>query len=204
MVNALGFQRRCYRVIGHLRARLFADKTAFLDARSAQHAGWKGFAFSHETRNSCPTIGFDITRFSATTCIRWPGPLLDAWTGLLGASRRPGFRPNVVEHTMLAPSRKAVSGRAASRPACLAGRASSARCAGPRWGSYFAQRAFSVLRRQAEPKRGTGSEPGSAGGREKTPARARWFARSDPIHRVREPVRPHECGRYDTNPSSFE
>jgi len=154
MVNALGFQRRCYRVIGHLRARLFAGKTAFLDARSAQHAGWKGFAFSHETRNSCPTIGFDITRFSATTCIRWPGPLLDAWTGLLGASRRPGFRPNVVEHTMLAPSRKAVSGRAASRPACLAGRASSARCAGPLWGSYFAQRATPVLRRQAEPKKG--------------------------------------------------
>ena len=109
--NALGPQGECAVVIGHLRARQVAGKTAFLDERSAQRVGWKGLAFSDGTRNSCPTIGFDITRFSATTCNRWPGPLLDTWTGLGGGVWAPGFRPNVVEHTMLAPSRKVVSGR---------------------------------------------------------------------------------------------
>ena len=121
MVNALGFQGKCAVVLGHLRARLVAGKTAFLDARSAQRVGWKGLVFPHDTRNSCPTIDVALTRFSATTCNRRPGPLLDVWTGFSGVSRAAGFRPNAFEHTRLAPSRKAVSGRVASRPACLAG-----------------------------------------------------------------------------------
>ena len=123
MVNALGPQGECALVLGHLRARLVGGETAFLDARSAQRVGWKGLAFPHETRNFCPTIDFAITRFSATTCNRRPGPLLDIWTGFLGASRGAHLQPNVFEHTRLAPSRKAVSGRVASRPAYLAGRA---------------------------------------------------------------------------------
>jgi len=40
MVNALGSQGECAVVTGHLRARLVAGKTAFLDARSAQPMGW--------------------------------------------------------------------------------------------------------------------------------------------------------------------
>ena len=142
--NALGFQGECAVVTGHLRARQFAGKTPFLDARSAQRMGCKGLAFSCHTRNSCPTINFDITRFSEMTYNRWPGPLLDAWTGFLGAFRRPGCRPNVVEHTMLAASRKAISGRTASRPACFAGRPSSARRPGALRGGYSAQRTTSV------------------------------------------------------------
>ena len=145
-MNALRFQGECALVLGHLRARLVGGKTAFLDARSAQRVGWKGLAFPHDTRNSCPTIDFAITRFSATTCNRRPGPLLDIWTGFLGASRGAHLRPNVFEHTRLAPSRKAVSGRVASRPAYLAGgRPGARRPSGP-WGSYSARRTTSVLR----------------------------------------------------------
>ena len=45
MVNALGFQRRCYRVIGHLRARHVLGETPFLDevtcASPAHESTWK-------------------------------------------------------------------------------------------------------------------------------------------------------------------
>ena len=146
MVNAPGSQGECAVVIGHLRARHVAGKTAFLDARSAQHGGWQALAFSDETHNSCPTIGLNITRFVAMTYGRRPGPLLDTWTGFLDAFRRPDRRPNMFEHTSLAPSRKAVSGRGAPRPAFIAGRASSARRPGALWGRYSAQRATRVLR----------------------------------------------------------
>ena len=67
VVNALGFQGMCYRVIGHLRARQVAGKTPFLDARTAQRVKCKGLAFLGQTRNFRPTIDFDITRFSTTT-----------------------------------------------------------------------------------------------------------------------------------------
>ena len=146
MVNALGPQGECAGVIGHLRARLIAGKTAFLDARTAQHAAWKGLAFSHETRNSRPTIDLDLTRFSETTYSPRPGPLLDIWTGLLEGFRGPRCPPNVFEHTRLAPSRKAPSGQAASRPALFAGRTPSARRPGAPWGSCSAERRTSVPR----------------------------------------------------------
>jgi len=153
MVSALGFQGECAVVTGHLRARLVAGKTAFLDGRSAQRGGWKGLRFSHDTRNSCPTNGVDITRVSAMTCNRWPGPLLDTWTGLGGGVWVPGFRSNVLEHTSLAPSRKAVSGRGASRPTCFVGRAGGGGRPGAVWGSYFALRSGAA----APGSRGQGS-----------------------------------------------
>ena len=43
--NALGFQGECALVAGHLRARHVAGENAFLDARSAQHVGWKRLVF---------------------------------------------------------------------------------------------------------------------------------------------------------------
>ena len=91
VVSALGSQGKCAVVTGHLRARLVAGKTAFLDARSAQRVGWKELVCPHDTRNSCPTIDFAITRFSTTTCNRRPGPLLDVWRGFWGPPAGPVF-----------------------------------------------------------------------------------------------------------------
>ena len=41
MVNALGFQRTCYRVTGHLRARHVLGKTPFLDEVTRASPGYE-------------------------------------------------------------------------------------------------------------------------------------------------------------------
>jgi len=69
----------------------------------------------------------------------WPWRLLDVWMGFLGVSGAAGFRPNVFEHTMLAPSCRLFLAAPAPRSASLAGRASSARRPRAFFGSYSAQ-----------------------------------------------------------------
>ena len=120
--NALRFHGECALVAGHLRARHVAGENALLDARSAQRTGFKGLASVGPTRNSCPTSGVDATHCKATTCDCWSGQLLDVSKGSWEGPRASGCEPNVFEHTTLAPSRKAVFGRMASRPARIAGR----------------------------------------------------------------------------------
>ena len=57
MVNALGFQRRCYRVIGHLRARHVLGKTHFLDegtrASPGHESTWRFRRNQQKPSNKC-------------------------------------------------------------------------------------------------------------------------------------------------------
>jgi len=104
----------------------------------------KALVFPHATHNSCPTIGFDGTRFMTTTYDRPPEPLLDVWTAFLGTFSRPRGRPNVFEHTSLAPSRKALSGRPQGRPACPGPCTPSTRRRGTPYGRHSSRTAMSV------------------------------------------------------------
>jgi len=57
MVNALGFQRTCYRVTGHLRARHVLGKTPFLDevtrATPGYESTWKFLPDQQKPSNKC-------------------------------------------------------------------------------------------------------------------------------------------------------
>ena len=71
MVNALGFQRTCYRVTGHLRARHVLGKTHLLDevtcATPRYESTWEFLPDQEKASNKCfrrnTLWGMDFGRF---------------------------------------------------------------------------------------------------------------------------------------------
>ena len=71
MVNALGFQRRCYGVTGHLRARHVLGETPFLDevtrASPRYESTWRFRPNQEKPSNKCfrrkALRGMDLGRF---------------------------------------------------------------------------------------------------------------------------------------------